>query len=255
MTNEVIRAGLCKAARDPWNLVMLGLGSAGGALIDCWPFVGLATFGYLVSIGLDLTRQRFWQKVLEDERRCSPPLPDLETVADGESTMLLQRVHDVARRLERVRPPRGPVSGELREGIVALEREAVQLLGALQEVNRFLGEHPLIAAEREAELRERQVAAGADEPVQHERRWHLRVAQQMLADLRGAEADRRRLASRLQATVATLETLACRLARPVVPSEFHEDEPRRDLLGDAPTEAAASHPGALATAARSRWTG
>src|SRR4051794_7394326 len=228
-SNEVMRAGLRKALCAPFKLMMFGLGTAGAALADSWLLLGLAALGYAVSLALDLSRQDFWREVVETERRRTPPLPDPDTLFEGEARAALYRLQEGVRCLERAAPPSGAKEG-FRERVVALEQEVVRLVGALQRLDRFMGDHPLGGAEWDARATDQSIAEAGESRVHRERLWHHRVAHDRLREIEEADADRRLLVARLKATVGTLEALACRLARPELSGDLFADGPRQDLV-------------------------
>jgi hypothetical protein len=232
VSSDVVWAGVARAARDPFKVTILGLSSLGSALTGSWILLGMSAAGYLVAMMVDLRSREFWSGVLAQLRRRPPAIPDVESVVDAESRMVLYRLKEAARELEDVAPPPGQERIAFQERVVTLERRAVGLLEDLHRLERYLGDHPLACAERDLNLCESQLAATTDPGVADERRWHRTVVRKKVSGIRQAEADRRRVGAELHATVATLDALCCQLARPVVGATVVEDEARRLLLGD-----------------------
>jgi hypothetical protein len=229
VSNEVMRAGLSRAIQDPYKLTMLGLSSMGAAVVHSWAFLGVAAVCYLAALAVDLRRREFWRSVLRDLRRRSPVFPDLDSIFDGESRMLLARLRDASEELARTPALHGEDRAPLRERIVSLERRAVALLAAIQSLDQYLSTHPRSLAERELTMITGRPVS--DDPrVERERDWQRRAAERKLASLRHAELERRRLAAHLHATTAALDATRCHLARPTIDGELLGDEDRRELL-------------------------
>jgi hypothetical protein len=224
--NEVMRAGLWQAAREPINVAMLALSSIGAAAVNSWLLAGAAGATYVVAVLLDLHREDFWRRVLDDLRRKPPALPDPDSLSDSSVRLLSCRLQEACWTLEAL----APADPRLVERAVALEKQGARLIETLERVSLYLAQHPLIAAEREAARAQHKVGESMDESVDGHRRWQWRAARGRANTIAALDRERLRLTTRVEAILATLEMVRCQASRPVVDPALYEDVGQGELL-------------------------
>lgn len=216
-TRSVVSKALWRAAGHRVTLICTALTASTGVMLQSGTMLILASCGWAASFAINLTRSQSWKDAVRGLDVTSIELPHEINVKEAVARQFLARL--TSTRMERAAllpgssGRRDPAGRGVTARAVELERAAVTLIQSLDRMSEHLAAHT--AASLRAELvRLQQLGAGSDVAAARlEAERATAIVRGRLMAIEDIESCKALVNARLEAIVATLEALPCRLAR------------------------------------------